>query len=218
MKTIYILADSRGKGLESLITPPPGYRVRVRPDGGATLQQLLAAARCLINESPCELVYIMGGICNITEKSKGRVSLPFETTDQIYQQTKDLLKAVITDLDQYDNTPVILCQLVGVDLNMANIPPSDEAHRKRKRMSKHPQQDLLNDSVIKINGYIRLLNSERGNDMPELASYIHKHHGTLGWKHHYSRLDDGVHPSIKTQKYWAKRFAENMGLFVKKQL
>ena len=161
-------------------------------------------------------MYILGGICNITEKTKEGIILPFTSADQIYQQNKDLLKAVITDLDKYDTTPVILCQLVGVDLNMANLPPSKEVRRKRKRITKHPQQDILDEAILKINSYIKLLNSERGNETPELASCIHKHHGSSGWKHHYSRLDDGVHPSPQTRKFWAKRLGENMELFVKK--
>ena len=203
--------------MESLITPPANYRIRVYSEGGATLQRLLAMTKEIINSKPCELVYILGGICSITERKSGIVSLPFKSTDEIYQQTKDLFKAVITDLDNYDSTPVIFCQLVGVDLHAANLEPQLRARRLQKRGKRHPLQAFLNEAIIKLNEYIRLLNTERGNETPELASYIHKHHGQSGWKHTYSRLGDGVHPTPATRSFWAKRLEENIGLFVKKQ-
>ena len=218
MKTIYIVSDSRGNGLEKLISPPSGFRIRFNIQGGATLQQLLGNAKSVINSKPCELVYILGGICSITEKIRGEISLPFETADQIYDQTKDLLRALITSLDGYDSTPVILCQMVGVDLKMANNSRSPAPVKTRKRGKVHPKQNILNSAIIKLNDYIKLLNSERGNETPELASVIHKHHGgDQGWRHNYNRLRDGVHPTETTRKFWAKRFEENIGLFLKKQ-
>ena len=172
------MADWRG----ALITPPAGYRIKVIIDRGATPQNLLTNTKKIINEKPCELFYILGGICSITEKADELITLPFETDEQIYQQTKDLLKAVITDLDKYDTTPVILCQIVGVELNMVNTPQTKQKKKRRKRHPRHPKQDIMDSSIIKINTYIILLNPERGNETPELASYIHKHHGAAGWK------------------------------------
>ena len=157
----------------------------------------------MINEKPCELVYILGGICSIIQREDEIIKLPFDTSDDIYQTTKALFKAVITDLDHYDTTPVTISQLVVVDLKMANEDPAT-ALKKRKRGKKHPQQDNLNTSVLKLNGYIRLLNTERGHETPELAGVVHKHHGVKGWTHTYSHLRDGVHPTPKSLKYWAK--------------
>ena len=218
MKTIYIVSDSRGVDMDTHINPPPpGYRIRIYFEGGATLQKLLTMTKSAINSKPCELIYILGGICSITEKEKGKVELPFDSADAVYQAVKELFKAVITDLDNYDTTPVILCQLVGVDLKMVNEEvKGQESARKRKRGIKHPKQDIMDEAILKLNAFIRLLNTERGHETPELGAAVHKHHGQQGWTHTYNHLRDGVHPTLQTQKYWAKRFEENMGLFLKK--
>ena len=217
MKTIYIVADSRGKRLEDFITPPQGYRIKVTHKGGATLQWVLGEAKRIINQWPCELVYIHAGICSITQKENGKIELPYDSADDIYKTTKELFKAVITDLDQYDDTPVIISQLVGVDLKAANQDPSSDASRKRKRGKKHPQQIHMDQAILRLNDYIKLLNTERGHETPELAGAVHKHHGTKGWSHAYNHLRDGVHPTDTTLKYWGKRYEENIGLFVKKR-
>ena len=217
MKTIYIVSDSRGVEMDTHITPPTGYRIRVYSEGGATLQRLLTMAKSVINAKPCELIYILGGICSITEKDKGIVELPFESADEVYQMVKELYKAVVTDLDSYDTTPVILCQLVGVDLKTANDEKKgQELSKKKGRGKKHPKQDIMNEAILRLNTYIRLLNTERGHETPELGAAVHKHHGQKGWSHSYSHLRDGIHPTPQTQKYWAKRFEENIGLFLKK--
>ena len=157
----------------------------------------------------------MGGICSITEKTQGTVSLPYDTEEEIYQTTKDLYKAVITDLDKYDSTPVVLCPVVGIDLNMANTHPSEEARKKRKRGKRHPKQDILDNAIIRINEYIQLLNTERGHRTPETASVIHRHHGKgEGYKHNYGKLIDGVHPNESTLRYWGKRLDETYSQFL----
>ena len=215
MKTVYIVSDSRGANLLASISPPTGFRFKMDIQGGATLQDLLKNTKNVINIRPCELVYILGGICSITQKENNIISLPFETTDEIYQSVKNLFRAVITGLDSFDSTPVILCPLVGVDLKMAND-TSDQPAKKRKRGNPHPKQSILDEAIIKLNEYIRLLNSERGRKTPELDSAVHRRHGSdTGWKHSYGRLRDGIHPTQKTMAKWAKRFQENLGQFTK---
>ena len=86
------------------------------------------------------------------------------------------------------------------------------ARHKRKRGPQDPKQVILDEAIIKLNNYIRILNSERGHKTPEIDSVVHRRHGSAsGWKHSYSRLVDGVHPTEATLKKWAKRFQENLG-------
>ena len=176
MRTVYIIADSRGSELEAALSPPEGYRFKVITKGGSTIQDLLKRTKDIINQRPCELVYILGGICSITQKVEGQVSLPFATTDEIYQTIKNLLKATITDLDKFDPTPVIICPLTGIDLFMANEDTA-QARSKRKRAPRDPRQTVLDDAIIKLNAYIRILNSERGHRTPEIDSVVHRRHG-----------------------------------------
>ena len=218
MRTIYIETDSRGSTLQKSLIPLPGFRVIVHTHRGANLQELLRQTKEIINDKPSEAIYIFGGICSITEKVKGVISLPHETSDEIYQTTKDLLKAVITDLDKYDATPVVLCPIIGVDLNRMNAGKDEELKRKRTRMEKHIKQDMLDEGILKLNKYIKMLNTERGHRIPEMASVIHKHHGggcenKYNYKHNYQKLEDGVHPNEATVKYWAKRLNETFSQF-----
>ena len=173
MKTVYIVADSRGSGLETELTSPDGYRIKVDSRGGSTIQDLLRRTKEIINQRPCEPVYFFGGIWSITQKTDANITLPFATSDEIYQTIKNLFKAAIIDLDKYDPTPIIICPLTGVDLYMANE-SSPQARRNRKRSPLNPKQAILDEAIIKLNGYIRILNSERGHNTPEIDSVVHR--------------------------------------------
>ena len=152
--------------MEPLIAPPAGYRVKVDVHKGASLQTLMERTKQVINQWPCEAVYIFGGICSITKKEGASISLQFNTDEDTYQAVKGLYKAVITDLDKYDDTPVILCQLTGADLKTANEDPRTRDPKKRKRGKKHPSQDDLDKAIVRLNEYIKILNTERARPTP----------------------------------------------------
>ena len=82
-------------------------------------------------------------------------------------------------------------------------------------MNSHPpQQTILNESIIRINEFIKMIDLERGFKAPHIDTSIHKDHGLAqGWRHSYSRLYDGVHPTNKVLKFWVKTIAECLEQF-----
>ena len=52
-----------------------------------------------------------------------------------------------------------------------------------------------------------------------ISAAIHRCHGrkkdgTKKYRHHYCRLQDGIHPLESTLKYWGKRFEEDFEQFI----
>ena len=211
MKTFYIVADSRGVGLEELIATPKGYRALVLIKSGATLQDLLTMSKNIINNRPCEAVLILGGVCSFTTKEDGQVIFPHATADDAYDTLKNLIKSVLSSLDKFDSTPVIMCPFVGVELNRANDPKRSNIKHKKP----HPQQGTLNEAAIRINEFIKTIDLERGFTAPNIDTAVHKDHGqSLGWRHSYSKLYDGVHPTAAVLSSWAKKILECLQQFM----
>ena len=151
----------------------------------------------------------MAGICSITKKDGGIVSLPFVDRDTLFQEVTSKISILLKELDSEFTTPIVLCTFPGVDLMRAN---------SRFAVGVHPQQNLLNQAILEINAYIVDINLTRGYSTPMLSAAVHRCHGkkkdgTKKYRHHYTRLEDGVHPTAATLSYWKKRFEEDFGQF-----
>ena len=151
----------------------------------------------------------MAGICSITSKERGLISLPYETSKDIVDDISRKIKALFKELDASSTTPTVLCTFPGADLIKAN---------NRKATGRHPQQNILNEAMIEINDFILDLNLTRGFSTPMLYSAVHRCHrkgkdGSRKYRHHYCRLEDGIHPSHSTLDFWVKRLQEDFEQF-----
>ena len=212
MSTVYILSDSRGDFLQQYLTPTNNYRLKVIPQKGATLGELRDMAHQYVTDEDCGAILIMGGICSITRKEiNGYIHLPQETVAEVYDTVTAQIKTMLNGLDLRDsNKPVVISSIVGADLNAAN--------HVSEHVPVHPKQEMMNQAIMKINRYIRELNTERGFETPCIANAVHRCHGHGKYKHGYSRLLDGVHPSKAVLQFWAKRLAENVQNLIDNQL
>ena len=204
MNTINILADSRGEFLQKYIVSPPGYHLKISSFKGATLPRLQVKAKDMLQSRNCVAVIIMGGICSITRKDDltHQIYLPNKTAGTIYTETTNLILDLLHGLDCLNTgKPVVMATIMGADLTKAN-----GLGRQRR---KHLQQDVLDESVTRINRFIRDLNLKRGNETPSIASAIRRCHGNGIYRTTYSRLPDGVHPDTAVLRFWAKRLREN---------
>ena len=209
MKSILIVSDSRGKLLKPMLTPPPGYTIDFEAKGGATLNEAKNIVARKLANSKYTCVYILAGICSVTNKDEGLISLPFDTHEDLVDGITREINNILTELDDSHTTPIVLCTFPGVDLIRAN---------NKAATGHHPQQDLLNSAMIDIADYTADLNLTRGFSTPMLSAAVHRCHGkkrdgTKKYKHHYCRLDDGVHPTDSTLlekapggKFWTIHF------------
>ena len=209
-RRILIVSDSRGKLLKNFITPPQDYKIIYETKNGATLNDAKNIAWKRLAESGFVCVYLMVGICSITIKDSGLIYLPFDTKDSIIEATTRVIGTTLKELDDLVTTPVVMCTFPGVDLIRAN---------NKNAKGHHPQQNLLDEAMIEVNEYIVDINLSRGFSTPMLSAAIHRCHGKKKtgqkiYRHHYSRLEDGVHPSDSTLKYWSKRLEEDFGQFI----
>ena len=209
-RKILIVSDSRGKLLKSYIAHQQHCQIEYETKNGATLNEAKNITWGKLTNSKYVCVYLMVGICSITIKDSGLIYLPFDTKDSIVEATTRQVWTTLKELDDCFTTPIVMCTFPGLNLIRAN---------NKNAKGHHPQQDILNEAIIEINEYIIDLNLSRGFSTPLLAAAIHRCHGkrrdgTKRYRHHYCRLQDGVHPSDSTLRYWSKRFEEDFGQFI----
>ena len=210
MNCILIVSYSRGKQLKPLLTPPPNCSLDFEARNGATLNEARNIVRHKLANSSYTCVYIMAGICSVTVKDEGTVTLPFDTKEDLIDAVTRAAKNILKELDDLVTTPIVLCTFPGVDLIKVN---------NKNATGRHPQQEMLNEAMVEINEYIVDLNLTRGFSTPMLSAAIHRCHkkrmdGTRKYGHHYCRLDDGIHPTASTLNYWKKRLEEDFHQFI----
>ena len=209
-RRILIVSDSRGKQLKPYINPPQGCQIEFAIKEGATLNEAKNITWEKLNNTRYVCSYLMVGICSITMKDAGLIYLPFDTKEEIVDATTREIKTTLAELDGLFTTPIVMCAFPGVDLIRAN---------NKNAKGHHPQQDFLNEAIIEVNDYIADHNLSRGFSTPMLSAAIHRCHGrkkdgAKKYRHHYCRLQDGIHPTAPTLKYWGKRFEEDFEQFV----
>ena len=209
MGKILIIADLRGKLLETHLKPPNGYTIEFEIKNGATLNEAKNIAWRKLTNIKYECVYMMAGICSVTSKEEYTIYLPFDTKEEIVEGTIWNVRTTIKELDDSFTTPIVQCTFPGIDLIRAN---------NKHATGDHPQQNILNEAMVEINKFIVDHNLNRGFSTPMLLAAIHRCHkkdqkGIKRYRHHYCRLADGIHPTEATLKYWAKRFEEDFAQF-----
>ena len=206
MKTIYVLSDSRGTGLEKKLDPPKGYRALVEIYKGGDLTKLRNMAKQIIHDRPCELVYINAGICAITRKDKRtkEITLDFSDSFDIAHHVNRQLESIDREMRKHNTTPVVFCPIYGVDLNKSN---------KIKNQAKHSKQKILDNAIPLINSKVTEINEKNHLATPWTASLVHRWHGKRQ-QNSYGYLGDGVHPGTAALNYIAEQlntsFEENV--------
>ena len=206
---IHILTDSRGAGLQRLLSQEDcqsDFQVTVK--SGATFQQLADLAKH--NKDNFAYQIVAGGICSLTSKTGKYIHYTRDST-----KLKEL-KASISD---------ILATL-GTRVTIATVPPAHLA--KHNPHHRHPdkeesswqarqaeQQQLLNEDLCELNTFIEEKNALLGSPQVHLekASCANsvKRRGKNKTKraihrgYTYTRLYDGVHGDTALKRIWSKK-------------
>ena len=206
-----IFTDSRGAGLQDFIwanTNRKNFAVSIlaKEIKGANLRNLADAAISFSCDFPTYVIYIAGGVCDITWKNPITKEIKYLHADQAM-----LSSHVIAILDEIDNriygcrplTKFVFCPLIGVDV-WKYIP-----HIAREVPG---LQDMITGAVMEVNIHILRLNQKRASRMPHFASQVH------AWKHnrfyhHLELLDkDGIHLTNNIKRKWAEQLLKAIDL------
>ena len=203
---ILLLADSRGRNLLPKIRRKLNYpdipnielEILFKPGGKfETLVWCMSNNRTKYDKY--NFLYVLAGANHLSIKSKsGRITARFDDVWHLVDRMTDLLEVTKYNLSQYADK-VILCQLVGIHLNMYNGDKNLQTY----------SQEVIDQAMPHVNHCINLINRETEVVSPWLMSTVHSiiHHKL---HNKYLRLREGIHPTETTIELWADLFAKAM--------
>ena len=116
-----IVTDSRGKGLGNLIKTrnKSGELVDVLVRDGASLQVLVGAASKHLQKCPFDVVYIIGGVCDITDKNKltKQVAYVWRGGKELEEHLLDVLREADKSFSKnFPASKIVFCPLIASEL------------------------------------------------------------------------------------------------------
>lgn len=207
-RKILIIGDSRARHMSSFLS-----REFIHLDyeliwkSGLTLSNTFNYAKSTIMELKPKLIYVLPGVCDITEIRSYNPRLillrnpTVMATVYSYVSRVDLLHSMIYSLKPvlHHDPMIIFPTQVGIDLTRYNLFPHDLIH---------PHQVVLNRAIMDINRYIVGQNNRMHITTPFLAGPIHTRCRGRP-RHMYAKLHDGCHPSSQICRVWAEKLYEN---------
>ena len=193
--------DSRGNGLYEKIQKFQNdeYIGLWRHDGG-TLDQVSDDAASHLDSYPFDLVYIEGGVNNITRKDRmtRKVSFPWEPPELLMEHLSAILERLEKKFkSEYPASKVIFCPLVGSELT--RIVNEGETTER--------QQIAVNNAVFTFNEKVFKINARNELFSPSLHRTVHRSKNGVK-KSHYSHLHDGIHLGEYLKDKWAEEFVK----------
>ena len=197
-RKMVFFTDSRGYYINELIKEEYGDNkgVEILFYEGAGIGTLVKNAYYYAESRPHDMIFIAGGICNITRKDPVSKKLFFDWNNSI-----DLAKHIIDIMDEEEDvfnkkapaTKMVFCNLLGADLSRA------------LKQDAEVQQIILNEAIYLINEDIFQKNIVKKLFAPDLASPVHRQingKNTTFLKHLSS---DGIHLTRELKKKWARK-------------
>ena len=208
--SILLVADSRGKGLQSKVYTALSklhavdISIRIEPHSGATLTTLIPPTLAFLSERHYDVLVIMAGVNDLSH-----IHWIDETTTRIspkYYEVGNLVEQLIAKYEHFKNTvqathgtvKVLFAELIGLSFEQWNESPGD-----------YPaEQKVINRAVELINQILWKMNKETGYPGPHLQNSVHELKKGRR-RHKYKRIPDGLHADTDTAKVWAHLIAKN---------
>ena len=198
-----LFIDSRGSLLEETLRKAGISKevFEIRATRGARIQALIRNADEYAKKYPFDVLYIAGGINNVTTKCSITKVVTFE-----WLSVKALSEFLIHTMEralkyfkrEHPATKVIFCSIPGVHLEYVVPCPTDK------------DQEVVTDSVWNFNTAIRENNKKLGHYHPRLDRPVHRRTAGLR-KNYYHHLTDGLHPSEFMLAKWCQELVKAMG-------
>ena len=162
----------------------PG-RTFLHHNSGADLKGLFLDAIYWRSRHHYDIICIMGGICNVTTRSKTTRITTLRTMDTdtaIINYVYEMNKGLDSLNAQYPDQVTIMIPIVGVDLS-----------KYSGILGQSVEKSTLNHTITAINAKITDCNNSRNLPTPNVANIIHRCKGKGTWSHRYKYLSDGCH-------------------------
>ena len=199
-----ILTDSRAAGVEDLIRKAKAVRelVEFRVCKGAKFLDLADEAEQHLKYCPFDVVYIVGGACDITTKdaSSGRITYDWVKGNEL----SSYLITSLTNADSrlrkyYPASKVVFCPLIGSVLDKVVT-----SHKLSPT-----SQEEVNSAVWEFNNEVFKISRERGTFLPALQHQVHRYCKGVR-RNYYHHLPDGLHLSESLKIKWANQFINSI--------
>ena len=199
-----VLGDSRLSGIQTLVNGlnVSGEYMEIEEHKGASFESLVLTAESFLPTHPFDVVYITGGVNDITtkDKSTGRISYEWgvDKSLEIHMIT-NLVEADLRLRDRFPASKVVFCPLIGSDLSRVV-----NGHNTTLE-----DQEEVDNMVWEYNTHIFRINKERGTVCPALHHQVHRF--CKGKRRtYYHHLGDGIHLTGFLRDKWAKQFVTVM--------
>ena len=197
-----VVTDSRGAGLGDLVRESKELKehFEVKICRGASLGELADETTSHLQRCPFDVVYIAGGVCDITSKNQlsNKISYDWINGEDLSKHLKGSLNKADEKMKKYfPASKVVFCTLLGSELKrVVNAHPTNDK-----------QQEDVNKAVWDFNCEVFRINKERDTFSPSLHSQVHR--VCKGKKrNYYQHLHDGIHPSKFILEKWADQFVK----------
>ena len=199
-----VFADSRGGDLQEIVDKIncTGEHMEINEYKGATFEELVGEAERYLPLHLFDVIYIAGGVNNITSKNRRTkaISYNWERGDAL----QDHLVSILTRADDwfkkyFPASKIVFCPLVGSEL------------RRIVNTSAVTCEDQLDveNAVWAFNTKVFEINDIRNTKCPILQHQVHRF--CKGKRRaYYHHLGDGIHLSADLKSKWAHQFVKAM--------
>ena len=164
-----VFMDSRGTGLqEKIVEMNHGEYLEVRVCKGSTLHQLSRAASAHLTRYPFDVVYIAGGICDVTTKCQKtqRISFNWESGEKLTMHLARALDQENSFLSKnHPASKIVFCPLVGAELaRVVDAHPTTQI-----------QQSFVDEAIFDFNNHVFKIKGKlahNSNDYSFLLNYL----------------------------------------------
>ena len=161
--------------------------------GGANYERLKDEADYYAQNRPFDIIYIVGGVNEITRKDPytGKYYFPWKNYQDLENHMFERLKTVKTYLEKsHPATKFVFCPTMGMDIYRYL---GDENMR---------HQEMINNVVWSFNEIIKGMYKEENIYVPDFARPVHRQYGEER-KNLYYHLRDGLHLNKESLLKWA---------------
>ena len=190
--------DSRGKHLETILKSKNVNKqlVDMLFFDGADIEDLYREAVNYCRGRPFDIMFIVGGICNVTTKNRKTKVISFD-----WQDPKVLLNHLMSEISKGENyfhrelpaSKVVFCHLVGANLE--------------KVLGRHAdyEQYVLNEAIYELNENIFRINIKKQLYAPDMATPVHRKIQNINSSFYHHLAEDGLHLSQDLREKWVKK-------------
>ena len=200
-----ILSDSRGLHLSDILLREQNMNISAYYYNGANLERIRRMAEVVLENMEVSTLYINAGINDVTRKPHGQKSLyiPYDSAAEVVNMVMERVRRCYLRIKQnHPNLKIVFMTITGIDIMRYN-----------KTHTVHPDQDMINTSMVKLNEEILKYNQSHSCRTPMIHEVVHYKPGQgRPTKHYYSRLIDGLHPTARTVSKWGKIIARAVEL------